>query len=130
MAAPRKFLVVDDNSEGRSLLSRTLLRKFPQAVVLECQDGGSANEIAGVEKLDAIIAHRAGEMDGEHLVRALRATSNKTPIIMVSGMDRTDVAHAAGANQFLNYDEWLRLGTLVADMLRQHDAAEPPSRPS
>ena len=36
---------------------------------------------------------------------------------MVSGIDRAAEAVAAGANLFLNYDEWLRIGTVVAELL-------------
>jgi hypothetical protein len=42
----------------------------------------------------------------------------------VSGFDRSQVALAAGATAFLNYDEWLRIGTVVSDLL-----APPPPAP-
>lgn len=117
MLAPRKFLIVDDNSDSRFLLVKTLLRKFPQAVLQECQDGDAAIAIARMEKLDAIIAHRAAEVDGLTLIRMLRQTNPKVPIVMVSGLDRSQEAMAAGATCFLSYDAWLRIGTVVAELL-------------
>jgi hypothetical protein len=36
---------------------------------------------------------------------------------MVSGMDREQAALDAGANAFVNYDEWLRLGGIVDTVL-------------
>jgi hypothetical protein len=43
---------------------------------------------------------------------------------MVSGIDRSEAALAAGANAFLPYDEWLRIGTVVEHYMR---SAEPPA---
>ena len=117
MGAPLKFLVVDDNADSRFLLVKTLLRKFPRAVALECQQSESAVEIARSEKPTAIVAHRAADSDGLTLIRLLRRVNATVPIVMVSGFDRSAQALAAGATAFLNYDEWLRIGTLVADLL-------------
>ena len=36
---------------------------------------------------------------------------------MISGIDRTREALAAGATRFLNYDEWLRIGAVISDVL-------------
>src|SRR5688572_26067407 len=54
-----KFLIVDDNPDSRFLLVKTLLRKFPQAVLKETQDGESSVALARSEPLDAIVVHRA-----------------------------------------------------------------------
>lgn len=121
MPTPRKFLIVDDNSDSRFLLVKTLLRKFPQAVVQECQDGDAAIAIARSEKLDAIVAHRAAEIDGLTLIRLLRQVNPAIPIVMVSGLDRSKEAVAAGATCFLSYDAWLRIGTVVSELLTPGD---------
>ena len=63
----KRFLVVDDNADGRSLLTRTLLRKFPQSLATECGDADTAILTAREEKLDAIIVHR----DPERLIGAM-----------------------------------------------------------
>jgi hypothetical protein len=36
---------------------------------------------------------------------------------MVSGLDRTQTAIEAGATTFLSYDAWLRIGTVVAELV-------------
>jgi response regulator RpfG family c-di-GMP phosphodiesterase len=117
MPTPSKVLVVDDNPESRFLLTKTLLRKFPQVMVLECADAGSAQRTAALEPLDVIVLHRTADVIGVDLIRMLREVSDKIPIIMVSGIDRSAEAMAAGANFFLSYDEWLRIGTVVAELL-------------
>jgi len=33
------FLVIDDNLDGRFLIEKTLLRKFPNASIVGCQTG-------------------------------------------------------------------------------------------
>lgn len=113
-----KFLIVDDNPDSRFLLAKTLLRKFPGAALLESRTSDRAVAILSKELPAAVIAHRAEEMDGAALIRALRESNPTVPIVMVSGIDRTEVARASGANSFLHYDEWLRIGTVVADLLK------------
>lgn len=123
MPSPHNFLIVDDNPDSRFLLVKTLLRKFPQAVLQETQDGESALAMARSEKLDAVVVHRAAEVDGITLVRNLRLTNAKIPIVMVSGIDRTQPAMEAGANTFLSYEAWLRIGTVVNELLSSKDGA-------
>ena len=115
MPSPHKFLIVDDNPDSRFLLVKTLLRKFPQAVLQETQDGQSAVSLAQSDGLDATVVHRAADVDGITLVRMLRQVNATMPIVMVSGIDRTQQALEAGASSFLNYDAWLRIGTIVAE---------------
>ncbi len=115
--SPLRFLVVDDNADSRMLLVKTLLRKFPEASIHECQQGDHALAIARAGNLSAVIAHRTYDYDGETLVALFRRLDPILPIVLVSGYDRTERALAAGANAFLNYDEWLRIGSVVADVM-------------
>ena len=117
MPNPPTFLVVDDNADARFLLVKTLLRKFPRAVIHECQSAETAIEFARREAQSAIIVHRSVELAGLDLVRQLREAHPAVPIVMVSGVDRTAAAQAAGATAFLLYDEWLRIGTLIGDLI-------------
>lgn len=118
MPRHNKFLVIDDNADSRFLLVKTLLRKFPQAVIHECQDAEAALLVVRTTPdLDAIVTHRAFEVDGLTLVQLLRRVNPMVPIVMVSGVDRSREAAAAGATCFLNYDAWLRIGTVVAESL-------------
>lgn len=125
MPSPAKFLIVDDNSDSRFLLVKTLLRKFPQATILETQDGGAAFQSATSEPLDAIVMHRTTEVDGLTLLRQIREKNRAVPIVLVSGVDRTQAALASGANAFLHYDAWLRIGSVVSEVLAQSPSAGP-----
>ena len=89
---PQKFLIVDDNPDSRFLLVKTLLRKFPQAVLQETQDGPSSITLVRSNTLDAVVVHRAAEIDGLTLVRLLRDANPSVPIVMVSGIDRSKTA--------------------------------------
>jgi CheY-like chemotaxis protein len=117
MQHPRKFLIVDDNADSRFLLVKTLLRKFPLSAPQETQDGESALNLTRSGDFDAVIVHRAAEVDGLTLVRLLRQVDATVPIVMVSGIDRTRQALEAGATTFLSYEAWLRIGTVVAEIL-------------
>lgn len=117
MPPPFKFLIVDDNADSRFLLVKTLLRKFPRAIVLETQDGESTLALARSESLDAMVVHRTADVDGLTLVRMLRQISPTVPIVMVSGLDRTQSALEAGATTFLSYEAWLRIGTVVSEFV-------------
>lgn len=119
MPAAKKLLIIDDNPDGRVLLVRTLRRKFPNADLLEVADAGTALSVLGGVKFDAVISHRAGEFKGEQLVRLLRTANANVPIVMISGIERTEAARAAGANRFLNYDQWLLLGGIIEEMIAE-----------
>jgi CheY-like chemotaxis protein len=118
MQSRRKFLVIDDNPDSRFLLVKTLLRKFPDAVIQECQSSEPAVDVTKHDAVSAIVLHRATDADGEMLIKLLRQVNTSVPIVMVSGFDRSQVALAAGATAFLNYDEWLRIGTVVSELLQ------------
>lgn len=120
----KRFLIVDDNPDARSLLTRTLLRKFPHALATECSEANTAVLTARAERLDAIIVHRAGEITGLELVPLLRQVAPSVPIVYVSGIERTREALAAGASAFLNYDAWLGLGTLVASLIEARPVSD------
>jgi CheY-like chemotaxis protein len=117
-ASPR-LLVVDHNKESRFLLVKCLLRKFPRAVIREVEEGDEAIEIVRTVELDAIITHRTREYYGTELVEKFRQVNERVPIVMVSGIERSALALAAGADRFMLYDEWLRIGTLVKDLLAE-----------
>lgn len=125
MSHAKRFLIVDDNPDGRSLLTRTLLRKFPRALLTECSDPDRAATSAQVGAFDAIVVHRAGELTGIELIALIRKAAPDVPLIYISGVDRGREALDAGASAFLNYDAWLGLGTLVASLLEKAPASEP-----
>jgi CheY-like chemotaxis protein len=115
---PLKLLIIDDNADSRFLLAKTLQRKFRNASVVECQTSDRAVAFLSAERPDVVVAHRTQDVDGLALIRMLREQNLNVPIVMVSGIDRQAAAVGAGANAFLHYDEWLRIGTVVAGLLR------------
>src|ERR1044072_269075 len=50
-----RFLVIDENSDGRFLLSKTLLRAFPNALVVECRSADTAFHVLQTEEVAAIL---------------------------------------------------------------------------
>lgn len=120
--APR-FLVVDFNADSRSLLVRTLHRKYPDAEFVECDEADSAVAHACSGTVTAIITHRTFDSSGADLVRTFRNCNRQVPIVMVSGVNRASDARDAGADCFLHYDEWLRIGTVVDELLQAREAS-------
>ena len=118
-----QFLVVDHNKESRFLLVKCLQRKFPQARILEVEEGDAAIELARTRELAVIVTHRTREYYGTELVEKFRRVNERVPIVMVSGIERTAPALAAGADRFMLYDEWLRIGTIVKELLQHGRAA-------
>lgn len=125
MADTLEFLIVDDHLDNRFLLTKTLARKFPAAIIQECQDSGAAFLVAGRTPLAAAIVHRASDMDGISLIEGLRKEYPSLPILCVSGIDRHEAAFRAGASAFLNYEAWLRVGTVVEEMLQDIKTRSP-----
>ena len=127
MPAPSRFtfLLVDHNADSRLLLGRTLLRKFPGALIKECDTAPAALAAVQSAAIDVAICHRLDGHDGATVVGLLRQANPAVPIIMVSGINRSHEARKAGANAFLNFDEWLTLGTVVERLL----TAKPPAAP-
>lgn len=123
-SVPPRFLVVDHHKDSRFLLVKCLLRKFPHAIIEEAEDGDPAIAIARLGGLAAIVTHRTRECLGTELVEKFRQVSPNVPIVMVSGIERTAPALAAGADRFMLYDEWLRIGTIVKELLESRRSAK------
>ena len=117
MHARRRFLVIDSFEEMRLLVVRTLKRVFPQGDITQAHDFEEALRLATTEHYDAIVVHRAIGADATTMIRSIREHMTTVPIVSVSSIDRTDAVIAAGANVFLNFEEWLRVGTVVAELL-------------
>jgi ActR/RegA family two-component response regulator len=115
-AAP-KFLLIDDNPDGLALLSRSLHRKFSRALILEAADITTALHAAKTENPTVIIVHRVGEHAGTEVVAMVRKANPSAPLLAVSGYDRTQQFLAAGATRFLNYDQWLLVGSVVEELM-------------
>lgn len=117
-----KFLVVDDNPDNRFLVSKTLLRKFPKAAVVECQTLETALGFVRQVEIDLVVAHRTPEAGDCALIRELRNVSPTMPIIAISSIDRRTEVMAAGANRVHLTDEWLLIGSAAVELLQSDQA--------
>ncbi len=115
--APYKFLVIDHNPESGELLTRSLHRKFPSAVVTQATELEVGAKGLISPKLDAVVLHRMFGADSAEVVTKIRERNAKVAIVVVSGIDRSEAALAAGANGFLNFDQWLLVGTVVSNAM-------------
>src|SRR5688572_2671044 len=97
MLQSRTFLVVADDPDRLLLLSTTLHRKFPNAVVQTCRDSEVAVQVARSQRLDAIIACRSTDMDELSLIEAMRRAT-AVPIVLVSSPHHEKLAAEAGAS--------------------------------
>jgi ActR/RegA family two-component response regulator len=125
MSEVPEFLLIDDNADNRFLLAKTLLRRYPNALIQECQDSQPALVAARRASLTAAVVHRAADVDGFPMIEMLRGARPTLPILFVSGADARSKAIEAGASAFLNYDAWLNVGVAVDDMLRAADSMPP-----
>lgn len=97
-----RVMIVDDDRTTVSLL-RTLLELDGFEVVL-AGDAATAHEKARETPPDVfLVDYHLAEMDGTDFVRDLRLIPSfaKTPVIMTSGLNRSNEARDAGANEFL-----------------------------
>src|SRR5688572_28648404 len=116
MLQSRTFLVVADDPDRLLLLSTTLHRKFPNAVVQTCRESEAAVQVARSQRLDAVVTCRSTDMDELPLVEALRRVT-AVPIVLVSAAHHEKNAPEAGASAFLDRDRWLMIGTVVSDLV-------------
>ncbi|HUR22147.1 MAG TPA: response regulator [Vicinamibacterales bacterium] len=113
MPAIPEFLIIDDNIDNRFLLTKTLRRKYPGALLEERQDSKTAL-VAATLTISAAVVHRAADVQGLPMVGMLGAANPRLPILCVSGFDQRERALELGANAFLHDDAWLNVGASVA----------------
>lgn len=113
-----KLLVIDHNPDSGALLVRTLARKLSQHAVQLCEDSDGALRLIRSEAFDAIVLHRTLQQSAVELVKDIRQLNAAVPIIVVSGVDRSEEVLAAGATGFMRYDEWLNVGNVVMNALQ------------
>jgi two-component system chemotaxis response regulator CheY len=96
--------LIDDDAQHRSVVGR-LMREFGLRVVGEAGDGREALRALDGVRPDLIVTDcQMPQMDGISFARALRATGNDTPLIMLSGQHCEEVVSAAidaGVNCFV-----------------------------
>lgn len=79
-------------------------------------------------RVDVVISHRAIGYDGVATLAAIHEAYPDIPLIMVSGTDRAKEARNAGASEFIRFDAWLMVGTVVERLLnaRQNPSGDAP----
>jgi DNA-binding NtrC family response regulator len=117
------FLIIDHNAEGRMLIGRTLRRKYPNAILQECDTLEAALTALRESRIDAVVSHRAIGYDGVTTLQMIRYAQPAMPIVMVSGVDRAKEAHAAGA-EFIRFDAWLTVGSVVERLLQERASSK------
>jgi CheY-like chemotaxis protein len=119
-----RFLLVDDLAENRLLITKTILKRFPNAVVHECQDAATAVAFATHEHLSAVVAHRTAEIDGETLAAMIHRGNAAIPIVLISGRP-SQTTPLIGVMAVIGWDEW----QTTADILAEIVGSRPGNRP-
>ena len=112
-----KFLVISDVPDNRFIFVRTLLRKFPDALIEECQLSTTAIGALQANVPSVILAHRSSDIDLGHLIPLLRHVSASVPIIAITGRNNPIEIAQLGANAVLTSDAWQVLDELVDEVL-------------
>jgi hypothetical protein len=116
-----RVLVAADHVNERVLYARTIVRKFPAALVAECDLAAVPRWSAGEAQFDAVVLHFNGTPEAHAAVAAIRRWPRALPVIGLSGVDRGPQAIAAGVTRFLLADQWLMLGPVLGEEVeRQH----------
>ena len=113
---PRKFLVVGGSEDDRMLYSRTITRKFPDALVTRINTENAWTLLAHDTEFAGAVVHFDRTPETAAIVKALRTAQHDMPIITLSGSPLGPEAKPAGSTAFLASGEWLNIGPL----LQQH----------
>src|SRR6476469_2436895 len=128
MANARKILIVDDDTDLRDTLVEqlSLHEEFEASAV----DTGAKGASAAKANSPALVLMDVGlpDTDGREVVRSLRKSGFKAPVIMLTGHDTdsdTILGLESGANDYVTTP--FRFAVLLARIraqLRQHEASE------
>ncbi|MBA4138140.1 MAG: hypothetical protein C0518_12560 [Opitutus sp.] len=119
MEFSRKILIAADQIDERVLYARTIMRKYPQSVVTECDLESVQRWGPGQCHFDAAVIHFNGTPEAHAAVAAVRRWSRRVPIVALSGVNRGTEAIAAGVDRFILADQWLLLAPVLADWFEQ-----------
>ncbi len=116
--APRsRILVVDDSQGARAVIAGSLASSGFSTSVAE--SGFEALEVLNEQHIDALVVDFSmPAQDGVELVRKVRQTGNQLPIVMLSGVAKTEDqqrAIEAGVNAFFEKADF-REGALAAQL--------------
>jgi CheY-like chemotaxis protein len=108
MARPLALLLVNDEEDGLFLLDHAVKREFPSVETIACRSAAEALACLGRRAVDAVVTdNRMPAVTGVELVRLIRATNSRLPIIMLTGSDeKRNEALAAGVSAFICGGDW------------------------
>lgn len=114
-----RIIIAEDHKWIRQALLRTVIQTLPDAETVVVDDGFEAFKAYRDEGADFLITDNIMPgLDGIGLIRRLRETEARLPILMVSAKPETRAAAlAAGASWFLNKTDIL---DALPELLRQH----------
>lgn len=118
-----RFLLVDDVAENRFLISKALLKTFPDCVVLECQDSSTAVAIIANERCSAVVVHRSRDLDGHTFIDLVRRCCPEASIVFVSEDSPLPDPERVGATRVLSWDSWQKVGPLCAEVIAEKEGA-------
>ena len=103
MASRPKVLIVEDDEAVRRLVTHLTRRTIPNALIATASDGREALAKIRANGADLVITDgQMPRMNGDELVRTIRAQHLDTPVIMVSGSPEAQpLGEAAGINRFV-----------------------------
>jgi CheY-like chemotaxis protein len=119
--------LAEDNEEMRYMCRWILKDAFPDADLIEFENGLAAWEYLQTHSADILVTdHGMPHMDGADLTRRLRAHGHQMPVIMISSsVVNIKEAFQAGVNEFLEKDHLLtRLPPAIERFLPRCDHAD------
>ena len=103
-----KFLIADDYSIIRKMLTKMLLEEFPSAEIIEAKDGNEVLEHLDKHIWDVILLDISMPgPNGIETLKNIKAKGIKAPVLMISTHSADQYAAGvlqAGASGFLNKD--------------------------
>jgi DNA-binding NtrC family response regulator len=125
LAADWTVAIVDDQPDARELLSYALKTTFPRIQIMEPNSPGWLLDHLNQHPVAAIVTRYKlfGGMNGLLFSALLRSAGFGGPIIMVSNAEEiAGQIHAAGINEFINFERWSELPARLALQLQKHAA--------
>lgn len=98
-----------------------IAKTFPALAITAFNDADEATAAARAEPWDAMVVHRSLDSDGLRIIKKLRQARPGIPIIMISGRDQTEAAAEAGADRFLQFDNWNQIGAVLAEEFKRRN---------
>ncbi len=114
---PLRFLVIDDNTRSRLLVVATLARNFPGSIITEASTLEKVSAGTDLVPMDAVVGFFSDGQDARALVHLVRSRNPRIPIVIMSEADCAKEVLGAGATRFLSCEEWLLVGTVLAEVL-------------